>query len=247
MCCCTLHQPISNSLPNSEVHYESRAYPACQFIAQGSQLLGARGQFRKVLMPLLALNLWLARDTCSSPACCWLLSQGTLYCLNKTTLRLTCVRRCNAGAVLGRARLGLAMRRPARHTFRAAASTEDGTAAAPAAQQVRIETQKGVAFGQTIKAVGSAEALGSWDTAAAPGEHNFAAKMRAVAQHWLLLSVFALSPTSLAAIAVCLCASLYSGRLATGVSNALSSAETATRLVQSTSSSFLPFRTRLVT
>ena len=84
-------------------------------------------------------------------------------------MRLTCVCRCNAGAVLGRARLRLAARQPGRHATRAAADTDVGTAAAPATQQVRIETQKGVAFGQTIKAVGSAEALGSWDTAAAPG------------------------------------------------------------------------------
>ena len=55
--------------------------------------------------------------------------------------------------------------------------------AAPAAQQVRIETQKGVAFGQTIKAVGSAEALGNWDTAAAPGVRNIAAALKSALWH----------------------------------------------------------------
>jgi hypothetical protein len=39
-----------------------------------------------------------------------------------------------------------------------------------ATPHVRIETQHGVAFGQVIKVVGSTEALGNWETAAAPSE-----------------------------------------------------------------------------
>ncbi len=39
-----------------------------------------------------------------------------------------------------------------------------------ATPHVRIETQHGVAFGQVIKVVGSTEALGNWEAAAAPSE-----------------------------------------------------------------------------
>lgn len=44
-----------------------------------------------------------------------------------------------------------------------------GQCAAAAAAPVRITTQHAVAFGQSIRVVGSGAALGEWDPAAAPG------------------------------------------------------------------------------